>query len=77
MGVPVQLETIERRIFRIRGFRVMLDCDLADVYGVATKRLNEQVRRNLSRFPPDFMFRLTGVEATLMRTHFATASSGN
>lgn len=50
---------IENRILVIRGQRVMLDADLADLYGVTTKRLNEQVRRNRGRFPPDFMFKLT------------------
>jgi len=53
---------IERRIFLIRGQRVMLDADLAAVYGVSTRRLNEQVRRNRKRFPKDFMFLLTPVE---------------
>lgn len=54
---------LERRIHLIRGKRVMLDSDLAEVYGVPTKRLNQQVRRNLGRFPDDFMFRLTRKEA--------------
>ena len=53
---------VEQRIFLIHGQRVMLDADLAAVYGVSTKRLNEQVRRNLGRFPRDFMFRLTDAE---------------
>ena len=53
---------IERSIYSIRGCRVMLDMDLAKVYGVTTKRLNEQVKRNRKRFPPDFMFRLTSDE---------------
>lgn len=50
---------IERCIYLIRGHRVMLDADLARIYGVATGRLNEQVRRNAARFPADFMFKLT------------------
>jgi hypothetical protein len=50
---------IERAILMIRGQRVMLDADLARLYGVTTKRLNEQVKRNRGRFPSDFMFRLT------------------
>jgi hypothetical protein len=53
---------IERSILIIRGQRVMLDTDLADLYGVTTKRLNEQVKRNRRRFPADFMFRLTRAE---------------
>jgi hypothetical protein len=55
----VPAERIERAILSLRGHRVMLDFDLADVYGVSTRRLNEQVRRNEGRFPEDFMFRLT------------------
>ena len=55
----VPAERIERSILLIRGHKVMLDSDLAELYGVPTKRLNEQVRRNLSRFPEDFMFQLT------------------
>ena len=55
-------ETVENRILLLRGQRVMLDADLAVIYGVATKRLNEQVKRNHERFPEDFMFRLTDEE---------------
>lgn len=55
---------VERLIFLIRGRRVMLDADLARTYGVSTKRLNEQVRRNRDRFPEDFMFSLTPDEKT-------------
>lgn len=53
---------IGRRILFVRGHRVILDADLAAIFGVPTKRLNEQVRRNASRFPPDFMFRLSARE---------------
>jgi hypothetical protein len=59
MKAPIPLEVIEQRILLIRGQRVMLDADLADLYGTTTKLLNEQVKRNRSRFPEDFMFRLT------------------
>jgi hypothetical protein len=59
---PVPIERIERSILLLRGHKVILDADLAALYGVATKRLNEQVRRNISRFPPDFMFTLTSKE---------------
>ena len=55
-------ERIAQGILMIRGHKVMLDADLADLYGVTTKRLNEQVKRNQGRFPPDFMFQLTDVE---------------
>jgi hypothetical protein len=58
----IPAEQIERAIFLIRGERVMLDADLADLYDVSTKRLNEQVKRNRDRFPPDFMFRITARE---------------
>ena len=68
--VPVNV--IERRIFVIRGHKVMLDGDLAPLYGVPIKRLNEQVRRNIRRFPSDFMFQLTREEGGLLRSQFAT-----
>ncbi len=55
----VPVEFIEKKILMIRGHKIMLDADLADIYGVTTKRLNEQVKRNLDRFPEDFMFQLT------------------
>lgn len=60
----VPVERIESRILLIRGRKVMLDSDLAELYGVPTKRLNEQVKRNKHRFPEDFMFRLTAREKT-------------
>jgi hypothetical protein len=56
------LEAISQKIFIIRGMKVMLDADLAELYGVPTMRLNEQVKRNKERFPEDFMFRLTQIE---------------
>ena len=59
MENPLINEKIDRAILIIRGHRVMIDSDLADIYGVQTKRLNEQVKRNLSRFPMDFMSQLT------------------
>lgn len=59
MQTIVPVEVIERRILLIRGQKVMLDADLADIYGVTTKRLNEQVRRNQDRFPEDFVFQLS------------------
>ena len=68
------LEPVEPLIREIRGERVILDADLARVYGVPTKRLNEQVRRNAERFPQDFVFRLTEAEADSLRSQFATAS---
>jgi len=58
----VPLQNITSRIYRIRGLRVMLDVDLAQIYSVTTKRFNEQVKRNRNRFPSDFMFQLTKTE---------------
>jgi hypothetical protein len=72
-------EHIESRIFVLRGRRVMLDRDLAGLYGVALKRLNEQVKRNFERFPDDFMFRLTleeGKAVMLSRSQIATLKRG-
>jgi hypothetical protein len=64
MTVLVLTERIDRSILNIRGHRVMVDADLADLYGVTTKQLNQQVKRNRDRFPSDFMFRLTKEEKT-------------
>ena len=58
----VQLKDVERTILTIRGHKVILDADLSKLYGVSTKRLNEQVRRNRDRFSEDFMFQLTSEE---------------
>jgi hypothetical protein len=74
--VPIS-EQIEDRILMIRGQKVMLDEDLATVYGVSTKRLNEQVKRNVGRFPQDFIFQLTQEEMDLVRSQIATASKRN
>src|SRR5437588_11495664 len=66
---------VERRILLIRGQKVMLDADLAELYGVPTKSLNLAVKRNAERFPEDFMFQLTGDEAAGLRFHFETSKS--
>ena len=68
----ISVESITNRIYFMRGIKVMLDRDLGDLYGVETKRLKEQVRRNIKRFPEDFMFRLTFKEESLLRSQFAT-----
>ena len=68
----IAIEAIATRIVVLRGQRVMLDADLAALYGVTTKRLNEQVRRNLERFPSDFMFQLANQEVAILRSQFAT-----
>jgi hypothetical protein len=70
------LEKIERAIFWMRGHKVILDSDLAALYGVETRRLNEQVRRNGERFPADFAFQLNAREAADLRSQIATSSSG-
>jgi len=71
----IPAERIERAIYLIRGQKVMLDRDLAALYGVETKRLKEAVRRNIERFPADFMFVLSGEEFSNWRSHFATSNS--
>ncbi len=72
----VPIEVIEKKILLIGGQKVMLDSDLAALYGVTTKRLNEQVRRNLKRFPADFMYQLSVEEFESLRSHFATIKIG-
>lgn len=67
---------IEPLIYQVRGYQVMLDCDLARLYGVDTRRLNEQVKRNLERFPEDFMFQLSKEEVQNLMSQFATSSWG-
>lgn len=69
-------ELIERRIYVIRRQKVMIDSDLAELYLVPTKRLNEAVKRNASRFPADFMFQLTGNESEALRSQIATSNTG-
>jgi phage regulator Rha-like protein len=72
----VPIELIESRILLIRGRKVMLDSHLAELYGVTTKRLNEQVKRNKERFPADFMFQLTFEETESLRSQIATSNRG-
>ena len=68
-------ETISNTIYYIRNQKVMLDRDLANLYGIETKRLKEQVKRNLNRFPEDFMFELTKIEFENWRSQIATSNS--
>ena len=70
------LESITQRIVLLRGQKVLLDTDLAALYGVETRRLNEQVRRNLERFPDDFIFEVSAEEFGNLKSHFATSSWG-
>ena len=72
----IPLEAIEHRIHVVRGLKVMLDKDLAELYQVPTKRLNEQVKRNIDRFPLDFMFQLSEEEAAALRSRSATSNTG-
>src|SRR5579864_8120075 len=68
--------SIETRIFMIRGQKVIVDSDLAGLYRVPTKVFNQAVKRNLKRFPKDFMFQLTGKEMEILRSQFVTSSWG-
>jgi hypothetical protein len=67
-------EIITNKIYLIRGQKIMLDRDLAELYGVETKRLKEQVRRNIERFPERYMFEMTTEELSHWRSHFATSN---
>ena len=73
----IPIERIDSKIYLIRGHKVLLDFDLADLYGVTTKALNQAVKRNLSRFPSDFMFRLSAEEGAAIRSQIVTASRRN
>ncbi len=76
MSELLPIERIENRIFLIRGQKVMVDFHLADLYGVETKQLKRQVKRNLGRFPDDFMFKLSNEEAENLRCQIGTSSWG-
>ena len=72
----MELQTIQSRIYEIRGQKVMLDFDLAALYETETKRLKEAVRRNIHRFPPDFMFEISREEYNALRTQIASLETG-
>lgn len=72
----MQLQQIQQRIYEVRSQKVMLDFHLAEMYETETKRLKEAVRRNIERFPVDFMFELTRQEYDTLRTQFATSKRG-
>ncbi len=74
MQMAVPMEVIEDKIFFIRGEKVMLDADLAKLYGVETKVLLQAVKRNIDRFPADFMFQLTNQELAILRSQIVTSS---
>ena len=67
------IESVRNHVYIIRGRQVMLDNDLADIYGYELKRLNEQVKRNMERFPEDFMFQLTREEVDSVRSQIVTS----
>lgn len=71
-GDELMVVKVQQRILSIRGERVILDADLAELYGVAPKVLNQAVKRNIERFPPDFMFQLTEIEADSLRSQLVT-----
>ncbi len=71
-----QLQTIQSKIYEIRGQRVMLDFDLAELYGIETKYLKRSVKNNIRRFPSDFMFELTKEEFDSLRCNFSTSKRG-
>jgi hypothetical protein len=75
-SLPVAVTLIERRIYLIREQKVMIDTDLAQLYGVPTFRLNEAVKRNRKRFPADFMFQLSKKEAESLTSQFAISKKG-
>ena len=72
---PVNVETIKHRIYEVRGMRVMLDRDLAELYGVETRALNQAVKRNMERFPEDFMFTLTEQELEDWKSQIVISNS--
>lgn len=74
--INTSIDLIENAIYSIRGQRVILDFDLANLYGAPSKRLNEQVKRNIERFPDDFMFQLTKKEWETLRSQIATLEKG-
>src|ERR1051326_1511666 len=76
-SLAVSVQIVERRIYLIRGHKVMIDVDLAELYGVPTRVLNQQVQRNRKRFPEDFMFQLNKKEAENLRSQFVISSSGH
>src|SRR3990167_7219015 len=76
MRSNITAQHIEGIIYEVRGKKIIMDSDLANLYQVTTKRLNEQVKRNIDRFPADFLFQLTQDEFSSMRSQFATSKQG-
>ena len=73
----ITLENIQNRVFILRGQQVMLDYDLAEIYGYKVKNLNQQVKRNILRFPEDFMFQLTREEVEFVKSQFVISRENN
>ena len=76
MNSLIPIEVIERKILLVRGEKVMLDADLAELYGVETKALKRAVKRNIERFPEDFLIQITSEEFESLRCHFGTSKRG-
>ncbi|MHC4077434.1 MAG: ORF6N domain-containing protein, partial [Planctomycetota bacterium] len=74
--IPAPGPSVELLVHQVRGHNILLDRDLAELYGTSTKRVNEQLRRNRARFPPDFAFRLTEAEWESLRSQSATSKTG-
>jgi len=72
--IPIESQSIQNKIYTIRDVQVMVGRDLAELYGVETKRLNEQVKRNIERFPQEFMFHMTTKELENWKSQFATSN---
>ncbi len=74
LSIAITDDNVISKIYLIRGKKVMIDRDLAEMYGVETRRLNEQLKRNRKRFPPDFMFQMTKEEVEDWKSQFATSN---
>ena len=72
----IDADRVQRAVIRVRGQNVLLDAELAGLYGVEVKALNQAVRRNKARFPPDFMFQVSASDAGFLRSQFVTANAG-
>lgn len=75
MGIEINTNKIENKIYYLRGLNVMLDSDLAELYQMDTKQVNEQVKRNQKRFPSNFMFQLSHEEWEYLKSQFATSNN--
>ena len=76
-NVPSEIDDIQQHIYLLRGFQDMLDEDLATLYGVETRVLNQAVKRNIERFPPEFMFQVSAQEFEILKSQFVTSRDGS